>query len=714
MKKYVLRIVILAFFINASEAQKLVWNHTGGPMGGIIGDMAIDSKDDIYAGAYPFVNYYSGLYKSTDNGNTWNKIKTQFEDFEVYAIYIAEDDDIWVGTNFQGRIYLSTDNGQTWENKRNGYNTGECWAFGQSKDGVMFTGDAEYVELYRSTDYGKNWELSANLPPLVFATDSNNIVYAGTMNGLFATSDNGDKWAQNIFLSDKAVAAILIDKDNNIYCGTGYYDNGDGVWYSTDGGVNWTQLGLAGKVILSLAFDVENNLYAGTLKDGLYKTTDMGNTWYHYTDGIYNEEVFRLKINKEGDIFTGSENEGIYRAKHNSNYFEEVGLPISEVNNFVFDGDSLIFAATPSGVQKYNRISKHWTNLGFRSVQAISITPSDYLYAAASPGAFSSSYDIGLFKSIDLGNTWKETNLITDTLFGVYNVLALNDDTVFVATDRYLRRSFDGGSHWDILSAKTGYLARAMFITAQDLWVVTYAISNKNLNKSTDLGESFDSLFPGISATTVNNIIFETKNYVFLADPTLKKGIIRSKDNGQSWEQVLFRENILSVFADDEGLVIAGADSIYISSNYGNTWSSFMEPVMYKNRILDIKKDNNGKFFFGTTREGLYEVDIITDVESEKNTTPKDFVLYQNYPNPFNPSTKIKYKINTQSYVKLKVFDVLGRVVKTLINELQPAGIHETTFDASKLSSGVYIYRITVLTKNKVLFSQSKQMILLK
>jgi photosystem II stability/assembly factor-like uncharacterized protein len=705
MRKVVLIITSFVLLINISKAQELTWKHTGGPMGGIIGDLAIDSNGNIYAGAYPFVNYYSGLYKSTDNGDTWEKIESQFEDFEVYSIYITKNGDIWVGTNFQGRIYLSTDDGETWENKRNGYDTGECWAFGQSNDGVMFAGDGQYNELYRSTDFGDNWELSAELSPLVFTTDSNNIIYAGTQIGLFATSDNGDHWAQNIFFAGTAISSILIDENNNLYCGTGYYDNGDGVWYSTDGGVNWSQLGLGGKVVLSLAFDSEKNLYVGTLKDGLYKTTDMGNTWYQYTEGIYNEQVFRLKINKQGDIFTGSENEGVYRSKYNTNYFEQVGLPISEVNNFVFSGDSLIFASTPSGVQKYNRSTKQWTNLGLRSVQALSITPSGYLYAAASPGAFTSSYDVGLFKSTDLGNTWEITNLTADTLLGVYNVLAVNDDTIFTATDKYLRRSFDGGSHWDILDAKTGYLARAMFINNRDLWVVTYAISNKNLNKSTDLGESFDSLFPGISATTVNNIIFATQNHVFLADPTLRKGIIRSKDNGQSWEQTLFRENILSVFADEEGLVIAGADSVYISSNYGDNWSGFTQPVMDVNYITDIKKDNSGKYFFGTTREGLYEVDIVTGVDEDNYSMPEDFMLYQNYPNPFNPTTTIRYQTPKAGIINLKVYDVLGKEVATLVDEYKPAGSYSIEFNGEGLASGIYIYQLRagrIIKSNKM------------
>ena len=137
MKRIILLVFILVVFPKGMNSQQLIWKHTGGPMGGIVGDMAINSLGEIYAGVYPFWTVYSGLYKSTDNGDSWHKVENQFDDFEVYAIYITKENHIWVGTNFQGRIYLSTDNGSTWENKRNGYDTGECWAFGQSKDGVF-------------------------------------------------------------------------------------------------------------------------------------------------------------------------------------------------------------------------------------------------------------------------------------------------------------------------------------------------------------------------------------------------------------------------------------------------------------------------------------------------------------------------------------------------------------------------------------------------
>jgi hypothetical protein len=88
---------------------------------------------------------------------------------------------------------------------------------------------------------------------------------------------------------------------------------------------------------------------------------------------------------------------------------------------------------------------------------------------------------------------------------------------------------------------------------------------------------------------------------------------------------------------------------------------------------------------------------------------PTIFQLEQNYPNPFNPSTKIRYSIPEYSSVTLKVFNLLGEEIETLVNSEQSAGVYEATFDASNLASGIYFY--TLQTDN---FSSSKKMILIK
>jgi hypothetical protein len=101
-------------------------------------------------------------------------------------------------------------------------------------------------------------------------------------------------------------------------------------------------------------------------------------------------------------------------------------------------------------------------------------------------------------------------------------------------------------------------------------------------------------------------------------------------------------------------------------------------------------------------------VDIVTGVE-QINQIPTGYELSQNYPNPFNPTTMIKFQLNKQEDVTLKIYNLLGQEMATLVNETMNAGVYEVSFDASQLSSGMYIYTISAGQ-----FHDSKKMTLLK
>ena len=94
--------------------------------------------------------------------------------------------------------------------------------------------------------------------------------------------------------------------------------------------------------------------------------------------------------------------------------------------------------------------------------------------------------------------------------------------------------------------------------------------------------------------------------------------------------------------------------------------------------------------------------------------SPLEFGILQNYPNPFNPSTIITYAVSEDAKVVLKVYDILGVEVAELVNKTKPAGFYEVIFNASNLISGIYIYRITAVKGERVLFNESKRMILMK
>ena len=105
-----------------------------------------------------------------------------------------------------------------------------------------------------------------------------------------------------------------------------------------------------------------------------------------------------------------------------------------------------------------------------------------------------------------------------------------------------------------------------------------------------------------------------------------------------------------------------------------------------------------------------FEDSTITDIKDEF-AIPTSYSLSQNYPNPFNPSTTITFQLSKSNFVSLKVFDVLGREIETLVNEEKPIGEHSVHFDGSPLSSGMYIYQINI---GHGQFVQTKKMILMK
>ena len=109
--------------------------------------------------------------------------------------------------------------------------------------------------------------------------------------------------------------------------------------------------------------------------------------------------------------------------------------------------------------------------------------------------------------------------------------------------------------------------------------------------------------------------------------------------------------------------------------------------------------------------DGTFEYSDVVEVDVP---APAVFALDQNYPNPFNPSTKIAFRLAVDSKVSLKVFNVLGQEVATLVNTNLVAGSHNVNFDASSLNSGVYLYRIEATGIDGTNFVDVKKMILTK
>jgi hypothetical protein len=116
--------------------------------------------------------------------------------------------------------------------------------------------------------------------------------------------------------------------------------------------------------------------------------------------------------------------------------------------------------------------------------------------------------------------------------------------------------------------------------------------------------------------------------------------------------------------------------------------------------------------FIGTYNSGVWKrplSEMVTSVDKPSTDLSTHFNLMQNYPNPFNPSTSISFSLPKRSFVSLKVFDLLGKEVATIVSEELAAGIYSQTWNAANMSSGIYFYRLQAGS-----YIKTKKLILLR
>lgn len=174
--------------------------------------------------------------------------------------------------------------------------------------------------------------------------------------------------------------------------------------------------------------------------------------------------------------------------------------------------------------------------------------------------------------------------------------------------------------------------------------------------------------------------------------------------------------------------VVSGGSSPYSYSwywdgNYVGSGSSYSITLRYAgdhspvNHTLRVNV-NDGSSQYATYSKAVIEYygGILPKQNgiAENSLLPEQFSVQQNYPNPFNPTTQINYALPTSAMVNIKVYDLLGREVRELINEQKEAGFYTINFNASNLSSGIYLYRIVAQNGEQILFTESKRMILMK
>jgi len=377
-----------------------------------------------------------------------------------------------------------------------------------------------------------------------------------------------------------------------------------------------------------------------------------------------------------------------------------------------------------------------------------------------------------IIATTDGGETWQRQNSPVDTVI-LKKVFFVNENVGYtVGMSGTILSTKDGGttwvenessvdySLWDISFANedTGWVVGGDFFLTRKWGVILHTKDGgQTWEKQLETySPSFFSskLFTTISFVDKNNGWAFAGDYVDSFSPTY---VYRTDNGGEEWSIVgvadapLFEMSMIpfdTMWAG--GFVFAKSDDGGLNWDYkgGNVAFGFVWDVQAINgktgwvgagsllftedgmeTKMDISPDsrfnlkaiaNAGKDYLWAVGDSGIVIKYTSGITSIDDKylyqIPSKFKLYQNYPNPFNPSTTIQYQIPKASFVTLKIYDLLGREIISLVNKEQPAGRYVVNFNASGLSSGIYFYRLRVISSNNNNLNniQVKKMVLIK
>ena len=421
----------------------------------------------------------------------------------------------------------------------------------------------------------------------------------------------------------------------------------------------------------------------------------------------------------------------------------------SHVTNDLFDvcfydslkgwavGDSATIITTNDGGMTWTRQfdpadSTEFTNvefvnrwIGFVGGNRISRIPGELIY-----------YPI-ILKTTDGGENWKECDLglsqmpeYTDISF--YDMDFLDSNTGWVAVNETNRRvgmllgTENGGETWNLVREMSPWeLIFTATIRDNNLGYILYgsAFDNFSLSKGayTENGGDTWTSTGGIFSFYMNDLIFISPDTLW----SIGTGIYKSHDRGINWiriDSILSEKNFgrprdLHAFNAQNILLIGRASSKTNNGNYSAVLINTRDGGENWNQLLAISQTDFNAFDVVSSQlvwiigdKGLIIFINLGEITSVENTDidPLSFVLKQNYPNPFNPSTSIKYHLHRSGNVQMKIHNLSGQEIETLIDGFQSTGEYEITWHPKGVPSGIYFYRLQVgeFTETKKLIIQ--------
>ena len=671
------------------------------------------------------VGNFGAVLRTSDGGESWNLYNSNFIN-DIYSVAISDANNIFaVGSD--GIIIKTTNSGLLWQ----------------------------------KISIGINDTLKS-----VYFYDSNTGYITGYNGRIFKTTNGGSNWIeQSSGTTIKLNCVYFTDSEKGFIGGNGK------ILKTTNGGINWTVADFGSNINSFSFINANTGFLVGSVNNGVKdfrRTTNGGNTWlFHNTPGTkaFNDIMF---VNSSTGFAAGNENTFLKTTNSGLNWVLDntISSQYFALNSvyFLCSGVGLL-CGTYGTLFKSTDFGNNWTLTSpsgtFENLYSVDFPSQNTGYVLNYPNYTGSSF----FKTINGGSNWFKIN----TSINIFQVSFPNENTGYAkARDFSFYKSQNGGITWNELVTPSDSTINFQFVDANTGFIMN-TFYPQELNKTTNGGVNWTSYsfypdyiynfqFPshdigfitvgydtvslykttntGVNWNFVSDLIGDTINlgyrYLYFIDEF--NGFIFSEywksfqsriyylnkttDGGISWRQVYMESvdpnifnysNLRLYFANNStGYLLGFKNKILKSTDQGESWNEYLNPDRAINGI-EFTDENTGYMvgeggmIMKTTNGGL------VGVESFSSLVPSGFILNQNYPNPFNPSTVISYDLPYGDFVSLKVFDILGKEVLTLVNKKQTAGSYKVDFKAQGLPSGIYFYNLIVNG-----MSETKKMVLLK
>lgn len=657
--------------------------------------LARDDNDNILA------TTREGLFRSGDFAVTWESINTGIES-GIQDVVANTQGDLFAA-NYTG-VQKSTDNGASWT--LTGALSGYALKLGINQQGVLFVGG--YFGVSRSIDSGRTWQTTSSaLSPHHIKTTSNGRVVFASRQSIFVSPDTGKTWFEKkITNRSSGIRSIAISSSDQMAALTE-----DEVFISTDGGGAWQYAGggwFTDNDFKELTYGTNGKLYI-SFSNGLLLSSDGFKSVFGIpsTFGGY---LVDATVNKDGWIFViqGNLRLRILYSNNDAEIWNDASEDLggATITSMAWVSNSHLAVGTSDGLY----ITTIGTSLapGLIVVKDVPLDQGGYVNIR-----WDASYlDMQQVNDLSYYSVWRALPRYGGLGGASSSSISLKSSTPQVSGITPKIR-ISGGRAWEWLGNVPGHNFGAYSFTAKTVFdstsvtpawhyfIVSAHTSDEKIffDSSIDSGYSVDNLGPKKVVGVVGKA--SGSNFTLNWSPSPESDL---------WRYVIYRSTSPNLSAQN------------------------LTPYAYANdtTFLDAGARSNSRYVYAVKAQDIHEnlspfsseVSFgITGIETNGQEIPASFGLSQNYPNPFNPSTTISFQLpapsgvegSAISHVTLKVYDMLGKQVATLVSHELQAGYYSTKWVAD-VPSGVYLYRIEAIeaSSSGKRFVETRKMILLR